>query len=358
MATEGFKILLKHATTRLCKPKHISSLSSNITITPFSLGNILKKNDMHDFYPKPEGFGFTDNKDRCFEEYFRELMDRQDETNEKIKEIWNSMSEDEKKEAIENAMQNSSCECGSGEGKSSGFKEFDNSDDAMKDYFDPNSTSNKDWGENTLLEADVHNLVNDNKNKRTWGNIGGTMLDKILSAHTPKISWKEIVRRFNKSVISMRRYRSRMKINRRYDLAQPGQRREYDTNIIFAIDSSGSMTNDDIAEGLAVINSICGHAKITYILFDTAITSIQTDFRKAKDTFEITGRGGTDFQEVVDYADKLKVDGLVIFTDGYASCPTQPLKAKVMWLLHSKDQGLTPPHGCTWGHVAYLERYE
>jgi len=358
LAMEGFKILLKHVTTRLCNPSEMSSLASNITITPFSLGNILKKNDMEDFYPLPEVFGLE--RDKCFEEYFREIMDRQDETNEKIKKIWNSMSKEEKEKALEDAMNNSQGEKGEEEGKDGkGFKEFKNPNDAMKEYFDPNSTNSKDWGENCLLDADIKSLVNENKDRRRqWGNIGGKMIDQILSAHTPKISWKEIVRRFNKSVISMRRYCSRMKLNRRYGLAQPGQRREYDTNIIFAIDSSGSMSNNDIAEGLAVINSVCGHAKITYILFDTKITSIEKNVKKAKNSFKITGRGGTDFQDIVDYADKASVDGLVIFTDGCASCPTQPIKAKVLWLLHSKDRGLTPPYGCTWGNIAYLERYE
>ena len=366
MVMEGFKILLKHPTTRLCKPRNISSLASNITITPFSLGNILKKNNMDDFYPVPEMFGLK--KDKSFEEYFRNLMDKQDDTNEKIKQIWNSMSDEEKQKIIDDAIENSKNQEGKKESEKEsekegkdekGFKKFKNENEAMKDYFDPNSTSNKDWGENQLLECDIKNLVNRNKDRsKSWGNIGGSMYDQIMSAHTPKISWKEIVRRFNKSVLSRKRYCSRMKLNRRYDLSQPGQRNMYDTHIIFAIDSSGSMTNDDIAEGLAVINSICGHAKITYILHDTKITCIENDFKKAKDNFKINGRGGTDFQDVIDYANQHKADGLVMFTDGCASCPSQPIKTKVLWLLHSKDQGLTPPYGCTWGNVAYLERYE
>jgi len=374
MAQEGFKILLKHPTTRLCKPRSIASLSSNITVTPYSLGSILKNQVMEDFYTTPKQFGLK--PEQCFEEYFRELMDRQDETNEKIKQIWNSMSDEEKQEAIDNAQSGSGEGEQEGQGKGEGkedkkdsegnkdvtkekkeFKKFDNSKEAMKDYFDPNSTGTKDWGDNPLLDADIKDLVNKNKDRsKQWGDISGNMFEQIMSAHTPKISWKEIVRRFNKSVSSMRRYTSRMKLNRRYDLQQPGQRREYDTHIIFAIDSSGSMSDGDIAEGLAVINSICGHAKITYILFDTKITTIEKDFKKAKNNFKITGRGGTDFQEVINYADKTKVDGIVIFTDGYASEPTRPVKAKVMWLLHSKDSDMKPP--CDWGYVAYLERFE
>lgn len=363
MAQEGLKILLKHPTTRLCKPRSISALSSNVTVVPMSLGNMLKHNNMEDFYPSPEQFGLP--KEKCFEEYFRLLMDRQDETNETIKKIWNSMSDEEKQEKIKQAMNNAKQQQeqqeGDGEGQGDkdqdGFKQFQNPSDAMKDYYDPNSTNNLDWGESPLLDADIKNIVENNKqNIKQWGSHTGDLYDQIVSAHTPKISWKEIVRRFNKSVLSMRRYCSRMKLNRRYDLSQPGHRREYDTNIIFAIDASGSMSNDDLAEGFAVINSLCGHAKITYILFDTEIKHVAKDIKKAKEQFKIYGRGGTDFQDVIDYANDHKADGLIIFTDGYASEPTKPLTTKVLWLLHSKDQNLKPP--VDWGYVAHLERYE
>lgn len=363
MAMEGFKILLKHPTTRLCQPRNIASLSSSITITPYSLGNILRRNDMEDFYPTPEQFGLKEKQ--CFEEYFRKLMDKQDETNEKIKEIWDSMSDEEKQQAIDNAQQQMSQgeeeqgeeEQGDGE-DGDGFAKFDNTNDAMKEYFNPNGTSNQDWGENSLLESDIQTLVTDNLgNSKKWGTVSGEMFDEIKSAHTPKINYKEVLRRFNTSVMSMRTYSSRMKPNRRYGFEQCGQRREYDTKIIFAIDISGSMSDDDLAEGFAVINSLCGRAEIIYILHDTKIKKIERNFKKAKQSFEINGRGGTDFQDVVDYADKQKVDGLIFFTDGQAEEPTKPKRAKTLWLLHTKDHSwIKPP--CDWGRVAYLERYQ
>lgn len=349
MAIEGFKILLNHVTTRLCKPMELSGLASNITIAPFTIHKVLDDIDRESFYPNAQMFGLKPN--RCFEEYFRVLMDRRDETQEKIKKIWGSMSQEEKEQALENAT----CICE----EENDFMEFEDSQSAMKEYFDPNSTNSMDWGECDLLKSDINNVVDDYKHKSgQWGTIGRSMIDQILSARTPKISWKELLRRFNRSVISMRTYPSRMKLNRRYGLMFPGQRRDYDTEIIYAIDSSGSMCKDDLAEGFAVVNSMCGKAKITYLLFDTKITDIETDFKKAKDTFKVTGRGGTNFQEVIDYANTHKADGLIIFTDGEAPCPTQPLKTKVLWLLHSKNNGYKPPHGCTWGDVAYLERFE
>jgi predicted metal-dependent peptidase len=146
-----------------------------------------------------------------------------------------------------------------------------------------------------------------------------------------------------------------MKLNRRYGLNAPGYRRQYTTEVVFAIDSSGSMSDEDLAEGFAVVNSGCRHAKVHYILFDTEITMEETNVRKAKRTFKVTGRGGTNFQKVIDYADKMKADGLIIYTDGCAPAPSKPNHSrKVLWLMSKKEQ--KPP--VDWGYVTHLNRFE
>jgi len=376
MAQEGFKLLLRHPTTRLAFPRNISGLASSVTVTPMSLGPLLNMEGMEDFFPTPKNFGLPEGK--FFEEYFRQLMDRKSETDKRIKEIWDSMSDEEKQQMINDAMNNQGQgqsdpnqqpqdgqgqgqddQNGQGQGQGNqdqdGFEKYDNENDAMKEYFDPNSTNNVDWGTNDLLDADIKSMVDEKKgSSKQWGKYTGEALGDIVAANTPKISWKEIVRRFGRSVMSRRTVPSRMRVNRRYKFDLPGARREYDTKIIFAVDVSGSMSDEDLKEGFAVINSVCGHAEMTYMLFDTKIKSVEKDFKKAKKSFKVTGRGGTDFQEVVDYANEHKADGLVIFTDGYADSPSKPIKTKTLWLLHSKGQ--SPP--VEWGFRAYLDRYE
>ncbi len=56
------------------------------------------------------------------------------------------------------------------------------------------------------------------------------------------------------------------------------------------------------------------------------------------------GRGGTDFQPVIDYIDKHKdYDGLIIFTDGFAPVPVAPNKnrrTKILWLFNNENNYL------------------
>lgn len=379
MAQEGFKILLKHPTSRLADPKNIASLASSVTVTPMSLGSLLNMEGMDDFFPTPEKFGLKAGE--YFEEYFRNLMDDVEDTNQKIKDIWDSMSDEEKQDLVDNAMkaqaQSGQQEEGDGEEKGEGqqpgeggegqpqegegegeggFKEFNSENEAMKEYFNPNGTNAADWQPNDLFDAEVKNLVDNHKNStRDWGKFTGSAMGEIVAANTPKISWKEVIKKFSRSVMSKRTVCTRMKPNRRHGFRLPGQRREFDTKIIFALDVSGSMSDEDIAEGLAVINATCKHAEITYIMFDTQIKRVETDFKKARGTFKVYGRGGTDFQCIIDYANEHRVDGIVIFTDGEACEPTKPKgRTKLLWLLHSKES--RPP--CDWGERAFLDRYE
>ena len=379
MAAEGFKLLLRHPTTRLKNPKEISNLASSVTVDQMVAGSVLNFKEIKDTMPMPDMFGLEQNK--FFEEYFRKLLDMSEEVKKKVQQVWNDLSEEEQEEISNSSAskddtgEDSESE---GNGKSGqdgedgddqeagdsnkqvldedGYQTFDGegNQDALKDHFDPNGDTNDNWGENEMLDADIKNMVDDKAGSmKQWGKFTQDHMDSVISANKPKISYKEVIRRFNTSVITGTSVTSRMKVNRRHDLVQPGYRREYKAKIIFAVDTSGSMSEEDLAEGFAVINNICKHSEIEYVLFDTEIKLKEKKRKNAQTHFKVLGRGGTDFQCVVDYANTQKVDGLVIFTDGYASAPTKP-KTKVLWLLHSKEQ--KPP--VDWGFKTHLNRFE
>ena len=64
-------------------------------------------------------------------------------------------------------------------------------------------------------------------------------------------------------------------------------------------------------------------------------------FKKRQTSFIISGRGGTDFQPVFDYAkDHPEYDGVIILTDGYANQPQKKsgTKAKFVWVLPSEAE--------------------
>jgi predicted metal-dependent peptidase len=63
-------------------------------------------------------------------------------------------------------------------------------------------------------------------------------------------------------------------------------------------------------------------------------------FRKRQTQIDVEGRGGTEFQSLFDYIkDKRWYDGLIIFTDGYASEPKVEfrMRTKVLWVCQSES---------------------
>lgn len=361
MASEAFKILLKHPTTRLQKPKAISNMASQITINSCIMGSVVDQQIFSNAL-KANTFGFEEGQ--WLEFYFRQLLDNLPESLQTVsqkfsKEISENSGEKQKGqgqggEGAEGEEQQGA-QGNQGEKSEEGFQKFKGPGDAMKEYFDPSSTSNQDWEKNDMMDADVTNMVNEKKGStKEWGKFTGNAMEAIVAASTPKISYKDIIRRFHNSVVSTKQTPTRMRVNRRYDLAQPGNRRVYKSKLIFAVDCSGSMSDDDLKEGFAVINSVCKHSDITYMMFDTEIKCVEKKFKKAQKSFKVHGRGGTDFQQVIDYANKHKSDGLVIYTDGCASAPTKPEHTKVLWLLTNAEN--KPP--VEWGMRATLDRME
>lgn len=348
LVIEGLRILLRHCTTRLREPGNISHLASSLAIDQLMNSDLEKLlQGLDEVMPDPKRFGLPDNQ--AYEEYFRSLLEKQDKTNKMIQQIWNSMSQEEKEKAIQEAMNGQ----GEDEGEGESYKDFENEQEAMKEYSNPNGNSNQKWGKNNRFDADVKAFIDKVRSKtKMWGKYTASAQAGILEAVTPKINCKDIIRRFSSSILTGKTVPSRMKINRRWDIERPGYRRTYKPNIIIGLDNSGSMNDEDLQFGFGLVNKILYFAQITFIQFDCEIQIIEKNFNKARKCFSVKGRGGTNFQPIFDYAEKNKCDGLIVFTDGCAPPVLEP-KFKVLWIMSQKGQ--TPP--VNFGMVTHLDRF-
>lgn len=349
LVQETFKILLKHVTSRYLDPRDISKLASQITTTQL-LNKTSMNEDLSKYAFNPSDFGLED--DRFYEEYQNKLMDQSSQLKDKVsKKLEMDPQRLQKQDQDEDDDSDEGSSQGSGGGEGQGNGQFQNQDDAIKEYMNPFNGDAKGWGQNEVFDSEVKDFIDKNKSSsRKWGKYTSNYVEMIVAAHEPKISYKEILRRFATSVIKTAQFQTRMKINRRYGLKSPGHTRKSVSKVIFAIDSSGSMGTEKLQLGLASMNSICKHSEVEYVVFDTEIKQTG-DFKKAKNEFEVHGRGGTDFNAICDYAAEKRVDGLVIFTDGWAPAPNNRPPCKVLWLLTEKDE--KPP--VDWGFVAYLD---
>lgn len=380
MGIECIKLLLRHPTTRLKHPLDVSALSSSITVDQIVFKDVEKA--MKDIIPFPENYNIEE-KDANLERYFRLLMEKYDQTEKNMDKQFGQKKEkgdeDEDKDKKKGGSKSKSPgqgeespdgqpgegqgdgEDGEGEGHGSGsgqgdsddFQEFKNSKDALKNHMDPRNGQNSHWGDNEGLDAEIENFVHQNKgSSKQWGSMSADFLTSIVAANTPKISWKEIVRRFKNSVQTSKSFATRMKYNRRFGWDAPGRKRINTTKILFAIDVSGSMSDEDIAEGFAVVNSVCRHAIVHWMTFDTEIKQVETKMKKAQNMFKVCGRGGTDPAPVLKYADEHKYDGVVIYSDLDFYGDQKEPRCRVLWL--GADRRDTNP--TSFGFFAKLER--
>ena len=102
-----------------------------------------------------------------------------------------------------------------------------------------------------------------------------------------------------------------------------------------AVDVSGSISSDALSYFYGVINSAFkyGFEAIDVIQFDCGVRVVQSLKKVIREVIAV-GRGGTSFQEPVDYANENGYDGLVILTDGYAPEPVIPdhMQCKIIWV--------------------------
>jgi predicted metal-dependent peptidase len=169
------------------------------------------------------------------------------------------------------------------------------------------------------------------------GNIPGELsevINRLMHVEPAKFDWKGYLRRFigNSSIVYTKKLRR--KYNKRYS-GNPGLKIKFKNNILVGVDTSGSVNNDELKEFMSELCHMhkTGH-KITVAQCDTSLNSVK-EFNP-KNNWEIHGRGGTDFQPVIDHFNENKgqYTALIYLTDGEAYAPENCPK-NTLWVLSS-----------------------
>ena len=221
--------------------------------------------------------------------------------------------------------------------EASGGQEGDNGDD---DRQAGTSDKHRDlaelWDEDELTVQLINEVINTTK---SWGSLGGNFAEMLQASVKAKINWRHIFAGFRASIISSQRKLTRMKPNRRTGFDNMGSVRRFDTKLLVAVDVSGSISTESLKYFYGVINSAFryGFESVDVIQFDCGVRAVHSLKKAVKDVV-IVGRGGTSFQEPIDYAHENGYDGLVVLTDGYALQPSIPsgFKTGILWVCENE----------------------
>ena len=176
-----------------------------------------------------------------------------------------------------------------------------------------------------LIQKQVEHQMKEtaDQTEKRCGSVPGELaeiISRLRNIEPPSFPWKQYLRRFigNSSISYTKKLRR--KYNKRYT-GNPGLKIKFKNHILVGVDTSGSVSTKELKEFMNELVHIhkTGH-QITVAQCDTQINSIEV-FNPKKD-WDIKGRGGTDFQPVVDhYNDKGAYTALVYLTDGEAYTP-------------------------------------
>ena len=206
------------------------------------------------------------------------------------------------------------------------WNEFDQMDEATKKLLEKQA--------DYIIKEVAEQVV---KNRGTIPGEIQHILDRINTPEEPKFDWRGYLRRFAGGSVKVYTKKLRRKFNKRYE-DNPGLKVKPKKHILVAIDTSGSVNNNELKEFMNEIYHIHKTGcDVTVIQCDAAIRSIEKFNPKLDIT--IHGRGGTAFDPVIDYynANKKMYTSLIYFTDGECSASSNP-QGKCLWVLSSVSQ--------------------
>ena len=193
------------------------------------------------------------------------------------------------------------------------------------------------WDEDEMMACQINGVIESTKD---WGTMPGSIVQMLKASLKAKIDWRKVLSGFRASILSSERKLTRMRPNRRTGFANMGSIRKFNTRLLVAVDVSSSVSDKSLADFYGVVNSAFryGFESVDVLQFDCGVRSVISLNRAVKD-FSVFGRGGTSFQEPVDYAHENGYEGLVILTDGYARKPEIPdgMTAKILWVCVDRE---------------------
>lgn len=222
-----------------------------------------------------------------------------------------------------------------GKGKGKGKGQGGNGDDNNNGN-DPSGFDNHDgWKESEVVKELVRNAVNRiAKDERVWGKMPGDVQALIMAAQQTYVSWERYLKHHLGQMVSPKMIRTMKRPDRRFGYPYAGKKRGYTDRKLVAIDDSGSIGDDELAQFLAEVNKLAEIQPVDLVVFDTSIKQGPIPFNKKHSDFDFKGRGGTDFGEVFRMAEERRYQSVIVLTDGCASPVEYPSGVRdVLWVL-------------------------
>jgi len=183
-----------------------------------------------------------------------------------------------------------------------------------------------------------------------------SIIDDLLKKST--VNWKAVLRQFVGSAVKCGSKSTWKRQSRRFGDTQKGKMPDRMLEVAVAIDTSGSITDEDLAEFVGEMKGILKSykSKIHVVECGTSVDRAYDLKPHTKINSKFFGRGGGDLRPPYEYfkEKRKKPNVLVYFTDCYEQAPDKET-IKTLWVRPSQVDGTKPPE-MPFGKVLQIPR--
>jgi len=208
------------------------------------------------------------------------------------------------------------------------------------------------WQQSDISEDEARQIIKEMTNQaitRNQGKYPSHLTEAIKELSTPKIRWRELLRRYIGQHLGNKRY-THSRRNRRTDqFGIKGTSHHAAATVNIIIDTSGSINQKDLATFFAEIDTISSKTKTHILQWDMQYQGYSQYRRGDWKKININGRGGTDMAAPYEWLENnnLVADLQILLTDGHTNwAPPKPYPSIVIITTNQK--------GPTWGHNIHI----
>lgn len=172
---------------------------------------------------------------------------------------------------------------------------------------------------------------------RAWGLLPGMVrasVEELIADLEPTVDWRRTMRIFQNSARRTRIKNTMRRPSKRYGTF-PGTKVRPNQDLVVAVDTSGSISNDDLADFFAEVKGIWRQgADLTVVECDQAVQHVW-QYTGGGPPEVVHGRTGTAFDPVFAWVRDRgrRPDGVIYLTDGYARTPELNPGCPVLWVI-------------------------
>lgn len=188
---------------------------------------------------------------------------------------------------------------------------------------------------------------------KSYGDIPGEIIaeiDELLKRDKAIVPWGKVLRMFVASCAESVLDYTIKRVSKRYG-SRPGTRKGDVLNVAVAVDTSGSITDDQLKVFFNEIRWVWKNG-VTITLYEADAAICRTYKFKGRWEGKVHGRGGTDLEPVLKEVEG-RYDALIYFTDFYAPVIEKRYNVPVLWVLTTELEKEQYPY--KWGRHIKIE---